>query len=62
MATATTSKKKVILYYSKGSYSFDKINLNADPEKIHRLALALNAFQSQKPPTKIVQVVTTEIM
>lgn len=61
MATTNVIDKKIVLKYSEGSFSFDKIDVNANKDKLYGLAGILNSFQSQKPPVKITSVVTTQI-
>ena len=54
MPTATLTAKRLVLYYAKGSFSFNKLDMQADNEALYDLAGILNSFQDEKPPVKIV--------
>ncbi|MCL2708657.1 MAG: hypothetical protein FWF03_06025 [Defluviitaleaceae bacterium] len=62
MATGVETSKRLVLYYEKGSFSFGKIDIAAGDQGMYDLAHALNYFQDEKPPKKIVSVATTQII
>jgi hypothetical protein len=62
MASSVITGKRVILVFEEGTYSFRNIDPAATPQAMYGLGVALNAFQSEKPPVKILQAVTREIL
>ena len=62
MPISSTIAKKLMLHFKKGIFSFNKFDILADNEKIHELAVALNSFQEEKPPVKVICMSTAEII
>jgi len=61
MATSITTGKRLVLKFIDGSYSFRDISISATNAELYGLAGALNAFQADKPPLKILSVTTRTI-
>lgn len=62
MAALLPGSKKIVLVYDKGRYSFKNVSQSADSDAMYNLALALNAFQEEKPPKKIISVVAKSLL
>jgi len=62
MASTVLASARLTLVYEEGSFGFGRVAPNAARDKVYDLAMALNSFQSEKPPQKILHVVTSKIV
>jgi hypothetical protein len=61
MPTEITAAKRIVLRFSEGSFSFNKIDYTADDTALFGLAQGLNAFQADTPES-ILLVVKTQLV
>jgi hypothetical protein len=61
MAAFTDIGKKIVMRYdSNGSYTFNRVAVIADDERLHELSQILNSFQAE--PAVQVRKVTTKVV
>jgi hypothetical protein len=53
MAISIMDSKRLVLKYDQGSFSFNKLDKQADETKLYQLAHILNSFQSERPPLRV---------